>query len=624
MALPIVKEQAPPRPDHAILLVCGPEQAEAFALDPSHKRLDAAGEQREQAYVLAVQRGRIVLYADTPAGLFYAVQTLRQLVRLHRDHIPALIIRDWPSLEARGLLLDISRRKVPTMDTLKHLVDELSHYKLNVLQLYTEHTFAFPSHPRIGAGCGSLGSEDILELDAYCRQRHVELMPNLQSFGHARNILRLPEYRHLAETGLRWTLSPAVEDTYTLLGDLYGDMLPFFSSPTLNVDCDETYDLGQGASSAMVDELGGVGQVYMQHVLRVRELAARHGKRIQIWGDMLLNHPELIAGVPGDVMLLAWSYDPAESHPGVGELSGVGAGLWVCPGTGSWNSLFPRISGARVNIRNMVREGMAAGAVGMLNTDWGDFGHYQHLGLSWHGYILGAAQGWTGGTTSDEAFDSAFGPLFFGEEHPAIMEALDLLAHTNDLPGVPGINRSNTVLALFDDPLVGETVEGDEALPAETLREMHSLASQAAATCEALSPEHQRELTLREMASAADMIAHAALKTALGQRIRATLRKVAPGEPPSELDEQILALDKLAAGLEGLREEWELLWHARARISEIHVALGFFASTHARLRIAAAWLEEQRRALAAGESADAELETYNASDHRVLWQIWPD
>jgi hypothetical protein len=126
------------------------------------------------------------------------------------------------------------------------------------------------------------------------------------------------------------------------------------------------------------------------------------------------------------------------------------------------------------------------------------------------------------------------------------------------------------------------------------------------------------------MASAADLTAFAAIKTALGKRIRATLREAAPGEPPSELDEQILALGELAAQLEELREEWELLWNTRARRSEIHVALGFFASTHARLRIAAAWLEEQRRALAAGENADADMETYDASDHRVAWQIWPD
>ena len=626
--LPIVKAQAPPRPDHAILLVCGAEQAAALDLASFQERLDAPAEVRGQAYVLAVQRGRIVLYADAPPGLFYGVQTLRQLVRLQGDHIPALTIRDWPSLGARGLMLDISRRKVPTLETLKHLVDELSHYKLNVLQLYTEHTFVFPSHPRIGAGRGSLSSDDILELDAHCRQRHVELMPNLQSFGHARNVLRLPEYRHLAETDLLWTLSPAVEETYTLLDELYGDMLPSFSSLALNVDCDETYDLGKGASRALVEAAGGIpegiGRVYMQHILRVRELAAGHGRRIQIWGDMLLHYPELIAQVPDDVTVLVWAYDPVEAYLELEQFAGAEATLWICPGTGSWNSLFPRVGGARTNIRNLVRDGLAAGAVGMLNTDWGDSGHYQPMGLSWHGYLFGAAQGWTGGTTGDEAFDEAFGPLFFGMEHESIMQALDLLARTNELPGVPGLNRSNTVMALFGDPLAGEVVSGDGALSAETLREMHALAAQAAEICDALAPGHRREYTLREMASAGRMTIYGALKTAIGQRILVTLREVAGGGPAGEMDEQILALDVLAAQLEDVREEWEALWLARACRSEIHVALGYFASAHARLRIARGWLEAQRQAAAEGRPVDAGLETYDASDHRVAWQTWPD
>jgi len=635
LSLPIV--QAPPNPDRAILLICGAEQAAAYEVEGYRERLDAVRDQmgtditdvREQAYALVVERGRIVLYADGLPGLYYAVQTLRQLVRLRRRHIPALTIRDWPSLPARGLMLDISRRKVPTVAMLKYLVDELSHYKVNVLQLYTEHTFVFPRHPKIGAGCGSLSSEDIRELDAHCRQRQVELMPNLQSFGHARNTLLLPEYRHLAETDLLWTLSPAVEDTYTLLDELYGDMLPAFSSPTLNVNTDEPYDLGQGASQELVKEAGGgpggVGRVYLQHILRVRKLAGRYGKRIQVWADVLLNHPELIGEVPGDVTLLAWFYDPAEAYPEVAKLAGAGAGFWVCPGTGSWNSIFPRVNGARTNIRNLVRDGVAAGAGGMLNTDWGDFGHYQHMGLSWHGYLFGAAQGWTGGTTSDEAFDAALGPLFFGEGHEEAMKALKDLAGTNDLPGIPGINRSNTVLALFEDPLVGDMVGGDEALPSATLREMHTLSARAAAVCDALAPGHRRELTLREMASAGRLTAYAAFKTLRGQLIRAILRQASGHRGlAADLGQQIQALGELAAELEGLREEWERLWLARARRSEIHVALGYFASAQARLRAAMAWLGEQREAIEAGDPVDGELQSYDPGEYRILWQTWPD
>jgi len=626
LKLPIVKAYAPPRPTSVILLVCGPEQAAAFGVEP--KPLDAPESVATQAYSLAIERGRITLYADAPTGLFYAVQTLRQLVRQNGQHLPTLEVHDWPTLPYRGLMLDISRCKVPTLETLKHLAEELSHYKLNVLQLYTEHTFQFPRHPKIGAGCGSLSSQDILALDAVCRHHHVEFMPNLQSFGHARNTLIIPEYQHLAESDRLWTLSPAFEETYTFLDELYADMLPAFTSTTLNIDCDETYDLGTGASKAQADEIG-LGRVYLNHLRRVRELAARYGRHIQAWGDILLHHPELINEVPDDVTLLDWHYAPADEYPTAKIFAEAGRRFWVCPGVGSWNSIFPRLYGANVNIRNFVQDGLAAGAEGVLNTDWGDYGHYQHMGLSWHGYVFGAAQGWSGGTTSDDDFDAAFGPLFFGLDHKAIMEALHQLARTNDLPNVYRDNRSHTVLALFDEPLTGATVEGEAALPAETLDDMQALAESVAATCDALALGHPREMTLREMASAARLTAYAARKTALAQTIRSTLRQIAEQPEPIEanarqLYDHVLALGAMDAELEELRAEFEAMWLARAHRSEMHVALGYFANLRARYRAAVAWLKEQRQALLAGKPVDAELSTYDTDGYRTLWQTWHD
>ncbi|UCC65498.1 MAG: family 20 glycosylhydrolase [Anaerolineae bacterium] len=623
---PVVKAYAPPRPTSIILLVCGPEQAAAFGAEP--KPLDAPENVTAQAYSLAIERGRITLYADAPTGLLYAVQTLRQLVRQNGQHLPTLKVHDWPTLPYRGLMLDISRRKVPTLETLKHLAEELSHYKLNVLQLYTEHTFQFPRHPKIGAGCGALSSQDILALDAFCRQRHVEFMPNLQSFGHFRNTLTIPEYQHLAESDRLWTLSPAFEETYSFLDELYADLLPVFTSTTFNIDCDETYDLGTGASKAQADEIG-LGRVYLNHLRRVRELAARYGRRIQAWGDILLHHPELISEVPDDITLLDWQYAPADEYPTAKIFAEAGRRFWVCPGVGSWNSIFPRLYGANVNIRNFVRDGVAAGAEGMLNTDWGDYGHYQHMGLSWHGYVFGAAQGWNGGKVSDDDFDAAFGPLFFGLDQDAIMEALHQLARTNDLPNVHRENRSHTVLALFDEPLTGATVEGEAALPAETVGDMQALAESAAATCDALALGHPREMTLREMASAARLTAYAARKTALAQTIRATLRRIAAQPEPIEanarqLYDHILALAAMDAELEELRAEFEALWLARAHRSEMHVALGYFANLRARYRAAVAWLNEQRQALLARKPVDAELSTYDTGGYRTLWQTWHD
>jgi hexosaminidase len=619
LAPPIVKAFAQPRSENVTLLICGADQANSFDVAPLDIRAPASV--ADQAYALTITPGTIILYADRPAGLFYAVQTLCQMVRLHGLKLPGLNIQDWPTLPYRGLMLDISRRKVPTLGTLKQMVTELAHFKLNVLQLYTEHTFQFPRHPKIGAGCGSLSSQDILELDAVCRQHHVELMPNLQSFGHMRNTLLIPEYQRLAETDLLWTLSPAFEETYTLLDELYADMLPAFTSTTLNVDCDETYDLGKGASKSLAEEMG-VGRVYLSHILRVRELAAQHGRRIQMWGDILLHHPELISDVPDDVTLLDWHYDPADEYPTVKTFAEAGRRFWVCPGVGSWNSVFPRLYGANVNIRNLIRDGVDAGAEGMLNTDWGDHGHYQPLGLSWYGYAFGAAQGWTGGTTSDEDFEAAFGPLFFGSEHDEVLAALHRLADTNELPNVYRHNRSQTILALFDEPLVGDVLTGEERLPEETLKEMHTLAQDAAATFDRLAPGHPRKLVLHEMASAARLTAYVARKVTLSLEIRQGLRD--PGLDADKIGEYILALKTLDIKLEQLRAEFEALWFARARRSEIHVALGYYAGLRVRYRAAIEWLEQQRQSLLRGGDVDADLSTYDAGGYRTLWQNWPD
>lgn len=170
--------------------------------------------------------------------------------------------------------------------------------------------------------------------------------------------------------------------------------------------------------------------------------------------------------------LLDWRYEAADEYHTTRTFGESGRTFWVCPGTSSWNSLFPRLHNANINIRNLVRDGVAAGAQGMLNTDWGDCSHHQYLGLSWYGYVFGAAQSWSGGTTTDEDFEDAFGPLFFDPAHEQILGAIHKLASTNTLPGIPDVNISKTTLALFDDPPAGETIE---SLPPEMPIEMRAL-----------------------------------------------------------------------------------------------------------------------------------------------------
>ncbi|MCC6792376.1 MAG: hypothetical protein IT336_11860, partial [Thermomicrobiales bacterium] len=218
-----------------------------------------------QGYTLNVDDHGVTIAANDEPGLYYGVQTLIQIARASGRRWPALQIEDRPAVPNRGYLIDITRGKVHTPETLAALVRTVAHHKGNHLQLYTEHAFDFPSEPAIGRGTGALTPDDIRELDRVCREHHVELAANFHSLGHQGYLLKLPEYEHLAETPWRFTFATDNDEVFTLLDRLYADLLPNFTSPLLNVNADEPWDLGRGVSAAMTAERG-IGGVYLHHV----------------------------------------------------------------------------------------------------------------------------------------------------------------------------------------------------------------------------------------------------------------------------------------------------------------------------------------------------------------------
>ena len=390
---------------------------------------------RGQAYVLEIRPNRIELQAEGPAGLRYAVETLIQLAGGKRE-IPACRIDDAPDLALRGVLVDISRGKVPKLDTLRALIDFCVRLKLNTLMLYTEHTFRFRRHPEIGADADPMAAETIRQLDAYAAANHVDLIPTLQSLGHMHQILKLPHYRHLAESDRLWSLSPSEPQTYELLRDLYDEYLPNFRSRLFNANCDEPVDLADGAK-------------YFEHVERVRELALSHGKRTMIWADVVHAHPESIGKLDRDLVLLDWWYEADHDFERVRVFSNHGIAFLVCPGTSSWNALFPRLENSIANIARYAAAGKRYGAWGLVNTDWGDGGHYNLLGNSWFGFAWGAQQAWSGDTPG-EGFDRAFSRLFFGDASGKIARAYRMLGALHGT-GFKVANASPLQSLYFDD-----------------------------------------------------------------------------------------------------------------------------------------------------------------------------
>ena len=364
----------------------------------------------EEAYELEIHPDHVALAAAAQPGFHHALGTLAQLLENASSPTEPLLlsclrIEDRPGFRVRGAMLDISRNRVPTMESLFALVEKLSRWKFNQLQLYTEHTFAYAGHEEVWRDWSPMTPEEIRELDRFCAEHFIELVPNQQSFGHMHHWLKHERYNDLAEvpegvehpfhfTPEPFSLNPRDGRVFDLLEDLYDQLLPCFSSSDFNVGLDETFDLGQGRSAEAVQEKG-VDGVYLEFLVQVARRVEERGKRMHFWADILLNHPERVGELPEGVVPNLWGYEA--HHPFARECAHVSSfelDFVVCPGTSSWQTIGGRLANMRGNIASAVQHARANGALGLFVTDWGDRGHLQPMPVSDAGWLTFGAAAW--------------------------------------------------------------------------------------------------------------------------------------------------------------------------------------------------------------------------------------
>jgi len=389
--------------------------------------LSVLADKGPEAYFLLVSPDKVLVAGNSPAGTFYGVQTVKQLIRANRigTTIPCCRILDWPGLKYRGYSDDISRGPIPTMDYFKREIRTMAEFKMNLLTFYTEHVFKLQKHPVIAPEDG-LTAAQVKELSAYARQYHVELVGNFQSFGHFYQILKHPEYAHLRETG--GIITPVKEESYQFLDDVYSEIAPAYDSPLFNVNCDETEGLGTGPSKDLAAQIG-VGGVYVRHMIRIHDLLRdKYHKRMMMWGDIALQHPDIVRNLPKDTILLSWGYGARDTYDSAIEpFTKAGFEFMVCPGVSCWSQIFPNYRNALVNIQNYTRDGAKFGALGALNTTWDDDGEnlftWNFYGTNW-----GGACAWKPADSRIEDYDAAYAQVSYGTPDDKLTRAITLLA----------------------------------------------------------------------------------------------------------------------------------------------------------------------------------------------------
>jgi hexosaminidase len=435
----------------------------------------------DQAYIIRVTDSGVLVAARSAQGLFYGVQTLRQLLRPEEPGaktktlaIPALVIRDWPSMEWRGVSDDISRGPIPTLDYLKIQLRTLAEYKINMLGLNMEHVFDFQTHPLVSpkdVGSKDAGTQaaltppEIKALVDYARRYFITIVPEQQAFGHLHQFLKYEIYSDLAETPHGHVLSPSNPKTYDFIRQIYGEIVPLFPGPFFHIGSDETFELGLGQTKSLATQQG-LGRVYLEHLQKVFEIMQPYHKQLMFWGDIAVKYPELLTILPKDMIAVPWDYDPKPSYENlITPYTNAGLRVIVAPGAGNWGVIWPDFDSAFVNIRNFIRDGQKHQALGVLNTTWNDDGE-SLVDMTWPALVFGAAAGWQPGESNIDDFKNSYDWAFYrNNEDRTFADVIDNLDRAHSL--LAGIKLDNASNELFwSDPFSAAGAStADKALP---------------------------------------------------------------------------------------------------------------------------------------------------------------
>jgi hypothetical protein len=390
-----------------------------------------AEEGEGEGYTLAVCPASVTVRGSSLAGLFYGIQTLRQLIKDTKGVIPVLDIEDAPDMKSRGFYQDISRGRVPTVESTKRIIDMLAYYKENAFQLYIEHTFLFDEYVGIARPDNAMTAAEIMELDQYCYDNFIDFVPSLSTFGHLYRLLESPKWKQYCELetyepcGNKWqdamihhTIDPSNPESINIIGSMIDQYIPLFRSKYFNICCDETFDLGKGRNAGKDS-----GALYLEFTRKIIDHVTSRGKTVMMWGDIILHHPEIMDSFPKDVVMLNWSYDANPYLENTVKFREAGYNQILCPGTSCWNQMSEVANYAEQNIVKMIRSGHENGAMGSLNTAWGDYGHTAAINTTLYGIVLGAAFSWNKDeNVPSKEFDNRVSYLVYGDKTGKVME----------------------------------------------------------------------------------------------------------------------------------------------------------------------------------------------------------
>lgn len=331
-------------------------------------------------------------------------------------------------MNIRALNYDLARSRRADLPHLKAVVDTLAECRFNMLSLYLEHRFDYPSCPGV-APAGSLTAPMARELAAYGKARGVEVIPQINLIGHCEGIGATERYAALTAdpfAGLPWCgyeqLNLDKAETRAFVRAAIGDICEAFPSAYVHIGGDEVRQmewLYPGEPEKQRETLASCLE-FIAGEIRGR------GRRILMWGDMLLHHESLMKQVPRDVLICDWHYGPQGSRETLERFKKEGFEVLAAPAVATCSCFGVNKAGSLANIAAMAGDAVELGLHGLLLTTW-EFGFGSGPGQIWP-FVAYAGALAAGEKPEGEAFLAGYAAKRYGVEGNSYLRLLDVLS----------------------------------------------------------------------------------------------------------------------------------------------------------------------------------------------------
>ncbi len=348
-------------------------------------------------------------------------------------------------------MVDISHGPLPTEKEIERQLDFLSRWKANQYYLYTEDSIELKGFPLLNPD-GRLTQDEVRQIVAYGRQRHIDVIPNFDLYAHQHDLFRIEKYSNLSDEPHGTEFDPTNPAVLPLLTDWANQFSDLFPSPFVSIGFDETFQIAEAQTSAAA---AAPTALFVKQLNTVAGLFQKRGKTVMAYDDIMVKYPQMIPQLPKGLIAVAWYYtseDPTYNR-WLGPLIAHHVPHIVQPGVMSYDNIAPDFDTTFENIDTFLAAGRHSGALGLINSQWADDAQLLFR-MSFPAIAYGAAAPWQSTPMDRANFFSNYASLMYPANiAPQMATALSSMSQSeNDLQKVLG--NEQTMFSLWEDPFL--------------------------------------------------------------------------------------------------------------------------------------------------------------------------